>query len=125
MSGILSSREHGKQEAGTVKHAVHSDSHYCGSSATGSEEGSEDEEEENLKNPKKSDVYGCAHSNGLPVCGFVKANLDGETESRNVEEKVCGDAYTCGFPICGLVKVHPNDRIHKSAYSRESSTCGH
>ena len=98
---MIESREHDRQKAVIVKHAVHSDSHYCGSSATGSEEGSEDEgrdeeekgespknpEEEkgeSPKNPKKPDVCSCAHSNGLPDCGFVKDNWDGETESQNV-----------------------------------------
>ena len=97
-------------------------------SVEGSVDGSMDyvhAEVEEGEEKEEADVYGCAHSNGLPVCGFVKANLDGETESRNVEEKVCGDAYTCGCPTSGLVKVHPNDRIHKSAHSCESSTCGH
>ena len=114
------SREHDKHEA-VVKYKVHSDK----GSVDGSVDYVHSKVEEGEEKEEEADVYGCAHSNGLPVCGFVKANLDGETESQNVAAGVCGDAYTSGSPTCRFVKASPDAQSHKRAHSRESSTCGH
>ena len=39
-----------------------------------------------------AEVCGCAHSNGSPICGFVKANSDNQSHKN---------AHSSGSPTCG------------------------
>ncbi len=39
-----------------------------------------------------AEVYSCAHSNGSPICGFVKANLNSQIHKN---------AHSSGSPTCG------------------------